>query len=330
MNGCSVNEFELTVVMVADFVFLMNLVYPVQTGMEARLAICEIIYLNGVWVSKGKAMISPFDRGFLFAHAAYEVTAVFGGALIDFEGHANRLGRTLNGLGLENPFSLEAWRTLHQDLVARNAMTEGLIYLQVTAGAYDARDFAGPETYRPTILAWADERELLDKKARQGIRAISLEDTRWARRDMKTTQLLSQALAYRAARDAGADTAFMVEDGLITEAASANVWMVTPAGALVTRALSNAILGGITRERVIAEVAKAGLTMEERSFSVDEALKAAELFTTSAGALIAPVVSLDGVTIGNGTPGPITRYVQELYYANMGASEKAIMGICVG
>jgi len=231
-------------------------------------------YLNGAFCSAADARISVFDRGFLFAHAAYEVTAVYGGNLVDFGGHIARLGRTLAGIGIPNPLSGENWGKVHRDLIAYNALSEGLIYLQVTAGSYGLRDFAGPEEFEPTVFLYADARPLIGAAARDGIKVIFLEDTRWKRRDMKTTQLLSQALAYRAAREAGADTAFMVEDGRVTEAASANAWIVDEAGHLVTRDLSPSILPGITRAGVRDLLAGSGMRLVERAFTPDEALQA--------------------------------------------------------
>ncbi len=283
------------------------------------MPVCQTIYLNGALRPLPDATISPFDRGFLFAHAAYEVTAVYNGRCVDLAGHITRLMRTLEGIGIPDPLGRSGWETLHTELIVHNKLAEGLIYLQVTAGAYDSRDFAGPETFKPTIFAYAEARPLIGEAARDGLRAIFLEDTRWKRRDMKTTQLLSQALAYRAAKEQGADTAFMVEDGFVTEAASANLWIVTGAGELITRELSPSILGGITRAGVIALAAGAGLTITERAVTREEVVKAAEVFTSSAGAMISPVTHVDGQAIGTGRPGPVTRRVQRLYYEAMGA-----------
>ena len=288
------------------------------------MTICTTAYLNGAFCPAADARISPFDRGFLFAHAAYEVTAVYGGHLVDFGGHMSRLGRTLAGIGIPDPLPEEGWGKVHRDLIDYNGLTEGLIYLQVTAGAYGLRDFAGPEEFEPTVFLYADARPLIGAAARDGIRAVFLDDTRWKRRDMKTTQLLSQALAYRTARDAGAETAFLVEDGRVTEAASANAWIVDGEGQLVTRDLSPSILPGITRAGVLDLLEGSGLHLVERAFTPDEALGAKEAFTTSAGAMVAPVVAIDGKAIGAGKPGPVTRQVQRLYYQAMGADVAAV------
>lgn len=287
------------------------------------MTLCQLVHLNGAFLPLADASLSPLDRGFLFAHAAYEVTAVYGGKFVDLDGHIARLGRTLAGIGLPNPHSAEGWARVHQELIERNALIEGLVYLQVTGGTYEARDFAGPETLAPTVFAYADTRTLIGPAARSGIGAIFLEDTRWKRRDMKTTQLLSQALAYRAAREQGADTAFLVEDGFVTEAASANAWIVTQAGEIITRALSPAILPGVTRAGLLSLREKGGFRVTERAFTPEEALGAAEVFTSSAGAMIAPVVRLEGQPVGDGRPGPVTRHVQRLYYEALGADVAA-------
>ncbi len=283
------------------------------------MPVCPVVHLNGSFLPLGEARISPLDRGFLFAHAAYEVTAVYNGCLVDLGGHIARLTRTLGGIAIPNPHDVPAWEALHTELIVRNQLTEGLVYLEVTGGAYDARDFAGPETFVPTVFAYADAKPLIGAVARDGIKAVFLNDTRWKRRDMKTTQLLSQALAYRTAKEQGADTAFMVEDGWVTEAASANAWIVTLAGEIITRDLSPAILPGITRTGVKALQGKGDFIITERAFTPDEAAGAAEVFTTSAGAMIAPVTHLDSKPVGNGKPGPVTRKIQRLYYEAMGA-----------
>lgn len=281
------------------------------------MSIGQTVYVNGAFVAPEAARISPFDRGFLFAQAAYEVTAVFDGQLIDFDGHLERLARTLSGIEIETP--AQDLRALHLEMIARNDLREGLIYLQVTGGDHGPRDFYGPEQLTPGLFMFATHKQLIGAAARDGITAITREDTRWKRRDMKTTQLLSQSLAYRAARRAGAATAIMHEDGIVTEAASANLWLVEREGTLVTRDLSHALLPGITRASLARLLRDDGLRVEERAFSLTEMFAAAELFTSSTGLVIAPVLQVDGRTIGNGTPGPVTRQVQGLYYHYIGA-----------
>ena len=279
----------------------------------------QTVYLNGDFLPADKAALSPFDRGFLLAHAAYEVTAVYNHQLIDFKSHTTRLLRTLDALRIPNPHSELEWLEIHRELMTRNQLQEGLIYLQVSAGAYGERDFAGPESFTPTIFLFVTNRPLIGETARTGIKAITLEDTRWARRDLKTTQLLSQALAYRSAREQGCETAIMIEHGKVTEAASASVFLVSADGTLRTRELSNAVLPSITRERTLELLAENGLELVEGAFEKSLLSQASEVFTTSAGALIAPVIEIDGAPVGSGAPGPITRKIQRLYYHHMGA-----------
>lgn len=262
----------------------------------------------------GLARVPIFDRGLLFGHAAYEVTAVVGGQLVDFDDHFCRLARTLEALEVPMPMDRDELEGLHLALIRRNEMDEGVIYLQVTAGDYGERDFYGPPHLRPRLLVFCQPFELLGDAARDGVAAITVEDTRWQRRELKTTQLVSQALAYRSAREAAARTAIFVEDGYVTEAASANLWVVTKSGKLITRERSSAILHGITRAKVLD---LAGQT-EERTVSVDELRSAQEVFTSSAGALILPVVSIDGAAVSSGEPGPVTRRIQSAYYAHCG------------
>jgi len=294
------------------------------------MTIGQTVFLNGAFRPVGEATISPFDRGFLFAHAAYEVTAVYDGKFIDLERHLSRLRRTLDGIAIPNPYSDEAWAEIHTDLIDKNGVEEGLVYLEVTGGAYGLRDFAGPETFEPTVFLYADARPLIGDAARDGIKAIFLEDSRWKRRDMKTVQLLSQALAYRAARAAGADTAFMVEDGYVTEAASANAWIVDTAGRLITRELSHSILPGITRAGVMDLLKGSGIELVERAFTPDEVRGAAEAISTSAGAMVAPVVMIDGQPVGDGKPGPVTRRIQRLYYEAMGVDVAVVAPWALG
>ena len=282
------------------------------------------VFLNDRFVHADEVSISPFDRGFLFAHAAYEVTAVYNGQLIDFDAHLARLERTLEGIDLPNPMTAKRWHELHTEIMRQNNMTEGLIYLQVTGGDYGFRDFAGPTALNPTVFMFAVQKSLISDMAHYGVAAITLPDTRWARRDLKTTQLLSQALAYRTAQSKNAFTAIMHEDGLVTEAASANVWIVNQHGHLQTRYLSNAILPGITRASTIEMITEQGVKIDEAAFTLGELMAAQEIFTTSAGALIAPVTIIDDRPIGDGKPGRVTRQVQRLYYAKMGVNLAAI------
>jgi len=275
------------------------------------------VFLDGEIVARDEAKISVNDRGFLFAHAAYEVTAVCNGKLIDFDLHMARLERTLAGIEVEMP--TVDFAAIHAELINRNHLREGLVYVHVTAGDQGPRDYYGPEALTPLVYVAVTHKQLIGSVARDGLTAISYEDTRWRRRDLKTTQLLTQTLAYRAARRAGADTAILHEDGYVTEAASANLWLVDEHNTLITRDLSAALLPGITRGRLVALLGDDGLKIEERAFSLEEFQQAQEAFTSSTGVVIAPVLQLDGHTIGTGRPGPFTRKVQAAYYAYIGA-----------
>lgn len=280
------------------------------------------VYLDGAIIPANEAKVSAFDRGFLFGQAAYEVTAVYNGELIDFEPHMARLQRTLAGIEIEMPRA--DLHRIHLDLIERNNLREGLVYLQATAGDQGPRDYYGPETLAPSLFLFTTHKTLIGDKAKNGLHAISVEDTRWQRRDYKTTQLVSQTLAYRAARRAGVETAIMHEDGVVTEAASANLWIVTPSGDLITRDLSPALLPGITRGRLVSLFGMQDRNVIERAFTLEELKGAAEAFTSSTGVVIAPVLSVDGGTIGDGRPGPVTRQVQAAYYDYIGADLRAL------
>ena len=273
----------------------------------------RIVYVNGEYLPEEEARISVFDRGFLFADAVYEVTSVLEGKLVDFAGHLARLRRSLGALEMPAPATDAEIEAIHRALVARNRLEEGMVYLQVTRGAAD-RDFAYPPDPRPSLVMFTQGRDLADTiGARDGIRVIAVPDIRWARRDIKTVQLLAPSMCKMMAKAAGCDDAWMIEDGLVTEGTSNNAWIVTEEGAVVTRHLSNAILPGITRAAVLACAREAGMRVEERAFALAEAQGAAEAFMTAASAFVTPVVEIDGVRIGDGAPGPVTRRLRALY-----------------
>ncbi len=281
----------------------------------------KFAWLNGTFVTAQEARISPFDRGFLFADGVYEVAAVYNGQLIDLERHLERLERSLRELGYPKAPDRRQLEVMHRELVTLNGIEEGLVYLQVTRGAYGGRDFAAPAQPRLTMFAFAEAKQLLDTAAhRDGIRVIATPDIRWARRDIKSVGLLAQAMAKTEAKAAGKDDAWFVDaGGTVTEGASANAWIVTQDGDIVTRALSNDILAGVTRLAMMDLVSQTGGKIIERSFSLEEAKQAAEAFATSAVALVTPVVELDGARIGDGAPGPVTRRMQALYRQAIGA-----------
>ncbi|HMN72049.1 MAG TPA: D-amino-acid transaminase [Rhodoblastus sp.] len=273
----------------------------------------EIVFVDGAYVAREQARVSVFDRGFLFADGIYEVCAVLDGKLVDNAAHLARLDRSLGEIELPCPLSRDEIVAMQRELVARNDLREGLIYMQITRGAAD-RDFAFPEKARPTFVAFAQARRIIGAPAAEtGVAAISVPDLRWARRDIKSVALLAQVLAKQAARKAGAAEAFMVEDGYVTEGASSSAFIVTHRREIVTRPLSNALLPGCTRQAVLALARERGMKLVERPFTIKEAYGAAECFFTSATAFVMPVVTLDGRAIGQGVPGAATKRLRELY-----------------
>ncbi|MAX72800.1 MAG: D-amino acid aminotransferase [Nioella sp.] len=278
------------------------------------------VYVNGEYLPETEARVSIFDRGFLFADGVYEVTSVLDGKLIDFDGHAARLQRSLGELQMASPTTKEALLEIHRELVRRNDITDGLIYLQVTRGSDGDRDFVFPaEDTPPTIVLFTQDKPGLadNPVARTGIKIISIEDQRWARRDIKTVQLLYPSMGKMMARAAGCDDAWMVEDGFVTEGTSNNAYIVTQDGTIVTRQLSNDILHGITRAAVLRFAREAQIRVEERPFTIEEAQAAREAFITSASAFVMPVVEIDGKPVSDGNVGKMATRIREIYLEEM-------------
>jgi D-alanine transaminase len=273
----------------------------------------RIVYVNGEYLPEEEATVSVFDRGFLFADGVYEVTSVLGGKLIDFAGHAKRLARSLGELEIANPFEGDALLEIHRELVARNGIDEGLVYLQVTRGAAD-RDFAYPKDATPTVVLFTQSKPgLADAPAaKTGIRVISIPDIRWGRRDIKTVQLLYPSMGKMMAKKAGCDDAWMIEDGVVTEGTSNNAYIVKD-GKIITRQLGTEILHGITRAAVLRFAREAQMEVEERPFTIDEAKAADEAFVTSASTFVMPVVEIDGAPVGAGRPGRVAARLREIY-----------------
>ncbi|MFC0337931.1 D-alanine transaminase [Kushneria avicenniae] len=272
------------------------------------------VYVNGRYVPESEASVSVFDRGFLFADGLYEVTAVLNGRLVDFEGHVARLHRSLNELNMSLSLNDNALRDIHRQLIEKNELQEGLVYLQVTRGVAD-RDFVYPEAHTPvTVVAFTQQKAIIDSPlAEQGLRVISLPDMRWGRRDIKTVQLLYPSMAKMEAKKRGADDAWLVESGLVTEGSSSNAWIVDHDNTLITRELSRSLLHGITRRTLMALAREHDMKVEERGFTVKEAQNAREAFVTSATSLVYPVISIDQRPVGNGQPGEIARSLRRLY-----------------
>ncbi len=268
----------------------------------------RIAYVNGRYIRHSEAGVSIDDRAFLFADGIYEVIEVFDGALIDEAGHLARLGRSARELRLALPVAEAALKLILRELVARNRVTDGHVYLQVTRGSA-RRDHAFPPPGTPTTLvafAHRGERAAAEAKAQAGIKVISLPDIRWKRPDIKTTSLLPNVLARQQAREAGAYEAWLIdEQGFVTEGSASNAWIVDGEGALVTHPADSAILAGITRARLFKIAAAQGVRLVERPFTLAEALDAREAFISGATTLVMPVVAIDGRKIGSGAPGPV-------------------------
>ena len=280
----------------------------------------RIVYVDGQFVPENEARVSVFDRGFLFGDGVYEVSAVLGGGLVDNAGHLARLERSLGELGIVSPATPDEIARAQKELVARNHLDEGIVYLQITRGPAD-RDFAYPAEPKPTLVMFTQKKALVDNAlAARGITVITVPELRWRRRDVKTVGLLAASMAKQAALDAGADDAWMVEDGFVTEGSSNNAYIVTRSGVVVTRHLGNEILHGITRATVLRLARERQITIEERPFTVEEAKSAAEAFITSASSFVIPVVGIDGETIGDGRPGPITGRLRDIYIESARAS----------
>jgi D-alanine transaminase len=283
--------------------------------------VSRVAYVNGRYLPHAAASVSIEDRGFQFADAVYEVWAVFGGKLADSEGHAARLERSLAELRIAAPMSREALICVLREVVRRNRVRDGLVYLQVSRGQA-RRDHAFPtKPTAPTLVVTARSLDLAasEATAQRGVSVIALPETRWARCDIKTVGLLPNSLAKQAAREAGAYEAWFVDSaGQVTEGASTNAWIVTADGVLVTRDTGANILRGITRAGVLQLAAALQMPVEERAFTLKEAKMAREAFVTSATAFVTPVIVVDGTCIGE--PGPVAKRLRSLYLESARAS----------
>ena len=276
----------------------------------------RIVYVNGEYLPEEEAKISIFDRGFVFGDGVYEVVPVLRGRLADRDYFLQRLASSLDKLGIAWPCSEAQYQEVLEQLVARNSLDEGIVYTQVTRGASD-RQFTFPANTPSTMTAFTQVMPLLDNPSvANGITVVATAEIRWLRRDIKSLNLLAQVLAKQYAADHGAGETWMIEDGLVTEGASSTAYIVKD-GKVITRALSNRVLPGIRRRRLLELAAEEGIKYEERPFSLDEAIAADEAFVSSATTILHPVISIDGNRIGNGKPGPLTRKLRQLYVAHM-------------
>lgn len=274
----------------------------------------RIVYVNGEFLPEGEGKVSIFDRGFLFADGVYEVTAVVDRRLVDYEPHMERLARSLKEINLEWPCTRDALRQMHEGLVARNGLDQGWVYMQITRGAAD-RDFKFPKGVRGSLVGFTQAKNIIDNPdAITGVKVITVPDIRWKRRDIKSVMLLAPVLGKQAAHEAGAFEAWMIEDGFVTEGTSSNAFIVKD-GNVITRALSNHILAGVTRRSLFRLAEEHGVNLVERTFTIEEAYGADEAFLTSASNFVLPIVEIDGNRIGGGQPGPIARKLRMLFLA---------------
>jgi D-alanine transaminase len=274
----------------------------------------SIAYVNGSFVPLSEAKVSILDRGFLFADGIYEVSAVLGGKLVDNASHLARLERSVGEISLKLPESIDRIIEIQKELIARNKIDSGLVYIEVTRGADTGRDFAFPKGVTPTMIMFTSVKDIVNSEAgKSGIPVITVPDIRWTRRDIKSVALLAQVLAKQAAAEAGAGEAWMIEDGKVTEGGSSSAFILTQDDVIVTRQNGSEILPGCTRKAVIKLAEERQLRVEERPFSIDEALKAKEAFITSASSFVQAVISIDGKPVGSGKPGPMANRLREIY-----------------
>jgi D-alanine transaminase len=284
--------------------------------MQRRRPSGRIAYVDGRYLAHAAATVHIEDRGLQFADSIYEVCSVMDGLLLDEAGHLDRLERSLRELGIGMPMSRAALRLVMREVMRRNRLKDGLLYLQVTRGVY-RRDHMIPAKAEPSLIITARnlDPKIYDRRRAEGISVVTLADIRWGRCDIKTTGLLPNVLAKTEARKAGAYEAWLVDaEGFVTEGASANAWIVTKNDVLVTRDLAANILAGVTRKGVLAALARHGINaVEERAFTPKEAGEASEAFITSASGGVIPVVRIDGRAIGAGKPGPMSARIHSLY-----------------
>jgi D-alanine transaminase len=281
----------------------------------------RVAYVSGAYVPHRQAAVHIEDRGYQFADGVYEVIAVVGGHLVDEEPHLKRLHRSLGELRIAMPIGDAALRIVMREVVRRNRVRTGIVYLQVTRGVAQ-REHAFPKSAKPSLVVTSrSTRPPAPLLGEQGIAVITIPDIRWQRCDIKSVALLPNVLGKQQAREAGAYEAWQVgPDGLVTEGTSTNAWIVTAEGTVVTRAPDNAILNGVTRLAVFDIIAREGYRLVERPFTVGEAREAREAFLTSTTADLLPVVRIDGMPVAGGTPGPLSRQLRAAYLAHAAAA----------
>ncbi|WP_096027383.1 D-amino acid aminotransferase [Campylobacter lanienae] len=289
----------------------------------AALISMQKVFLNGEFIDKDSAKISIFDRGFIFGDGIYEVVPVINSIIVEKDGFWDRFQRSLNEISLNLPYTNDEFESILNNLIEINSLKEGGLYIQITRGVAP-RDFSFVKGVKPTIMAFAFSDSVLDHPAaKSGITIISTPDIRWKRRDIKSISLLGQCYAKNQATIAGADECFMVEDGYVTEAGSSSAFIIKD-GALITKPLSNEILPGIRRNRLLNLAKQIGLQIQERKFSMDEVYNADECFISAATIILLPVIKADGKAINGGKIGEYTTKLRELYKEILKAQAKMI------
>ena len=279
------------------------------------------VYVNGVYLPEDQAQISIFDRGFLFGDAVYEVTAVMNGKMVDFDAHMDRLQRSMSELDMANGYERKDLLTIHKQLIEKNNLQEGLVYLQLTRGVAD-RDFDFSDlNVKPGLVLFTQAKNLVSNPlAARGQKIVLADDLRWGRSDIKTVQLVYASLMKTRAKRQGADDVWLCRDGTITEGSSNNAYIVTHNDEIITRELSTDILHGITRASVLKVARLHQLKIVERAFSVDELMSAKEAFSTSASGFVNPVVNVNGTAIGAGEPGHVAEALRASYVSESQAA----------
>lgn len=277
----------------------------------------RVAYVNGLYQNMREACVNIEDRGYQFSDGVYEVCEIRGGRLVDMPRHLARLQRSLSELRISMPMPLAALEVVMREVVRRNRVRYGIVYLQITRGVA-RRDHGFPAaTVRPSVVVTAHSLSFAKNQATaaKGIAVITVAENRWPRVDIKSVSLLPNVLAKQAARDRGAYEAWYVDpQGYVTEGSSSNAWIVTAQGSVVTRSAESGILSGITRAVLMEILAALQIKLEERPFTAAEAAQAAEAFVTSASQIIMPVVAIDSRPIGDGVPGPISQRLREEFH----------------
>ncbi|MCZ6763569.1 MAG: D-amino-acid transaminase [Alphaproteobacteria bacterium] len=283
----------------------------------------RIAYVDGQYLPQAQAMVSMDDRGYQFADGVYEVVTVQDRRLVDEERHLARLERSLGELKIPAPMHDKPLRLVMREVLRRNRIIDGLLYIQITRGIA-LRDHKFPERTKPVLVMTArPTRPTLQKYVRDGVAVVIIPDIRWRRRDIKSTSLLPNVLGKQHAVEAGAYDAWMVDDdGTITEGTASNAWIVSEQDCIVTRDVSEKILGGITRQTILDLAQQLGIQVELRPFTADEAKRAAEAFLTSASSFVLPVTRLDGQSVADGRPGEVTRRLRNAYEKFMANSPR--------